>query len=85
MAPKSESVKVVKDWLAEHGITPEVASPSGDMLRVQIPVHQANTLLNANYTQYVHTETNTNVLATLEYSVPPEVEEHLSFIYPTDQ
>ncbi|KAI0696979.1 subtilisin-like protein [Cerioporus squamosus] len=84
-APKPESVQAVTAWLAEHNITPEVASPSGDMLRVHIPVHQANTLLKANYTQYVHMETNANIIATLSYSVPPDVEEHLSFIYPTDQ
>ncbi len=55
------------------------------MLRAHIPVHQANVLLNANYTQYLHKDSNTSILATLSYSVPPDVKEHLSFIYPTDQ
>ncbi len=55
------------------------------MLRVHIPVQKANALLNANYTQYLHKNSNTSILATLSYSVPPDVKEHVSFIYPTDQ
>lgn len=61
------------------------ASPSGDLLRADIPVELANTLLSADYTQFLHTASDTQAIRTLSYTIPPTVQEHLSFIYPTSQ
>ncbi|KAI0696966.1 family S53 protease-like protein [Cerioporus squamosus] len=83
-APTAETVTAVKNWLAKHNLT-AVAGKSGNSLRVNVPVHQANTLLTANYTKYEHKATGTKVLRTLSYSLPAELEQHLSFVYPTIQ
>ena len=52
VAPTPDSVKAVTDWLTQHDIHAEAVSPSGDMLRIDIPVSKANTLLVANFTDF---------------------------------
>ncbi|KAI0356085.1 subtilisin-like protein [Trametes cingulata] len=84
-APQPEAVQTVTNWLTKNGITPETYSSSGDMLRIQIPADQANTLFNANFSTYIHEKTNTTMVRTLTYSLPADVSEHVSFVYPTTQ
>ncbi len=84
-APAPESVKTVLGWLQDHGLTPDAVSPSGNMLTVRMSLEKANSVLNANYSAYVHTATNTTIWRTLSYSVPAHIDEHLSFMYPTTQ
>ena len=85
MAPQPESVQAVTSWLNKNGISPEVYSSAGDLLRFQLPVDQANKLLNANFTGYVHEKTNTTMVRTLAYSLPADVSEHVAFVYPANQ
>ncbi|KAI0327206.1 subtilisin-like protein [Cubamyces sp. BRFM 1775] len=85
VAPQPESVQAVTNWLSKNGISPEVYSSAGDLLRIQVPMNQANTLFNANFTGYVHDKTNTTMIRTLSYSLPADVNEHLAFVYPMDQ
>ncbi|KAI0740355.1 family S53 protease-like protein [Earliella scabrosa] len=85
VAPKPESVATVTDWLSGYDLVPQVASPAGDILRVDLPITVANELLGANFTEYVHKDTNSTVIRTLDYTVPNNVLEHLRFIYPTNQ
>ncbi|KAL1949190.1 hypothetical protein VTO73DRAFT_10996 [Trametes versicolor] len=85
VAPTPEGMQAVTNWLNENNVTSTGQSPSGDMLQIQVPFDKANELLNANFTAYVHEPTNTTVWRTLSYSVPPDVAQHLSFIYPTTQ
>ncbi|KAI0752884.1 peptidase S8/S53 domain-containing protein [Daedaleopsis nitida] len=85
VAPKPESVKVITDWLSKNNIKANVISPSGDMLRVNIPVKTANALLAANYTEFMDKRTDKTIVRTLSYSLPADVEEHVNFVYPTTQ
>ncbi|RDX41878.1 family S53 protease [Lentinus brumalis] len=85
VAPKPDSVKAVTDWLTQHSVHPEVVSSSGDMLRIEIPVSKANSLLGANYTEFEDKTSGTTLVRTLSISVPDDVEPHLKFIYPTTQ
>lgn len=55
------------------------------MLAFTIPVQQANELLNANFTSYIHESTNTAMIRTLSYALPAALEEHVSYVYPTTQ
>ena len=80
-----DSVKAVTDWLKKNGVSPDSASPSGDMLNINIPVEKANALLNANFASYVHDDTNATMIRTLAYSLPASVQDHVSFVYPTTQ
>ncbi|KAI0693677.1 Pro-kumamolisin, activation domain-containing protein [Cerioporus squamosus] len=85
VAPKPDSVKAVTDWLAQHSVHPEVVSPSGDMLRIDITVSKANALLGANFTEFKDKNSGTTLVRTLSITVPDDVESHLQFIYPTIQ
>ena len=78
-------MKVITDWLSKNNLKPRVVSPSGDMLRVSVPVGTANALLSANYTEFRDRVTDQRIVRTLSYSLPADVEEHLQFIYPTTQ
>ncbi len=85
VAPKPDSTKAVLAWLKKANIAPDRTSPAGDMLRVSVPVKQANALFDANYTAFLSHDTSTTLVRTLSYSVPADVDKHLSFIYPTNQ
>ncbi|KAI0822997.1 subtilisin-like protein [Trametes gibbosa] len=84
-APQPEAVQTVTKWLKNNNITAQTYSSSGDMLAIQIPQAQANTLFNANFTSYTHGKTNTTMVRTLAYSLPADVSEHVTFVYPTTQ
>lgn len=85
VAPKPESVKAVTTWLAQHNINAEVVSPSGDMLRIDIPVSKANELLAANFTEFKDKDTGATLTRTLSVSIPDDVEQHLQYLFPTTQ
>ena len=82
-APAPETVKAVNAWLAQHNITSQAVSPSGDMLRIAVDVDTANTLLNANYTSSIDPVTKSTVFTTNYYSIPAEMQPHIAFVYPT--
>ncbi|KAI0763097.1 peptidase S8/S53 domain-containing protein [Trametes elegans] len=85
VAPSPDRVRAVTDWLQQNGVTPDVSTSYSNIFGVDIPLEKANALLNATFTPYLHVATNTTVWRTLSYSVPPPVDEHLSFVYPTTQ
>ena len=73
------------EWLNSNGVTPAAASASGDMLSVRVPVRQANALLGASFSMFIHEDTNTTMMRTLSYSLPDTLHDHISFVYPTTQ
>ena len=75
----------MKDWLMEHHVAIKTTSPAGDMLWIELLVDAANQLLNANFSEFVHTRTNMSVIRTPTYSIPDDVAKHVVFIYPTTQ
>ncbi|KAI0738970.1 peptidase S8/S53 domain-containing protein [Daedaleopsis nitida] len=85
IAPSSDSLQAVTDWLRSSGIQWTASSPTNDMITVKIPLHQANLLLMADYHIYRHETTNTTMLRTLSYSLPAHLNEHVSFVYPSTQ
>ncbi|RDX41880.1 family S53 protease [Lentinus brumalis] len=85
VAPKAESVQAVTDWLSKHNIKSKVVSPSGDMLRINVPVSTANALLSANFTEFADKQTDTTLVRTLSFTIPEDVEQHVKFVFPTTQ
>ncbi|TBU39062.1 Pro-kumamolisin, activation domain-containing protein [Dichomitus squalens] len=82
-APAPETVQAVNAWLAQHNVTSQTISPSGDMLRIVVHVDTANSLINANYTLSLDPGTNSTVYTTSSYSIPAELQPHIAFVYPT--
>ena len=85
VAPRPESVQLVTEWLTSSGVNATTSSASGDMIAIRVPVERANALLGANFTTYIHEDTNTTVIRTLSYSLPAHLHEHIDFVYPTNQ
>lgn len=83
MAPSPESVLLVQQWLTANDITAQTISPAGDWLQFSIPVSQANTLLQADFTVFNHAETGTQLTRTLAYSIPATLQGHVDLIDPT--
>ncbi len=73
------------NWLNKNGITATNSSLAGDELTIHVPVEKANTLLAANFTTFIHEKTNTAMVRTLAYSLPANLADHVSFVYPTTQ
>ena len=82
LAPEQKSIDLVNAWLAEHNLTATPTSPASDWLSLDLTVKQANILLNANLTHFVHTQSGATVIRSLSYSSPVELEGHLEFVHP---
>ncbi|TFY73160.1 hypothetical protein EWM64_g10852, partial [Hericium alpestre] len=81
--PSSETVSAVDDWLASHGLTATPLSPAGDWLAVNVTVDQANSILDAQYTNFTHVDTGRQAIRTLSYSLPASLDGHVTFVHPT--
>ncbi|KJA22321.1 hypothetical protein HYPSUDRAFT_139376 [Hypholoma sublateritium FD-334 SS-4] len=82
-APAPETTSLVQEWLASNGITSKTISVTGDWIQFSIPVSQANTLLEAQFTVFNHPETGKQFTRTLTYSIPASLQGHIDLIHPT--
>ncbi|KAI0327739.1 subtilisin-like protein [Cubamyces sp. BRFM 1775] len=83
VAPKPASLGKVNTWLREHNISGTAASPAGDWISFQLPVSQANELFSANFSTFKDTHAGIDVVRTLAYALPAELQGHVDFIHPT--
>ncbi|RPD61265.1 subtilisin-like protein [Lentinus tigrinus ALCF2SS1-6] len=84
-APQPESIQTVTQWLDANGLAYTPATHSGDMLQFNIRLEQANRILDADFTTYIHEPTNTTTIRTLSYALPEYLHEHITLIHPTTQ
>lgn len=70
-------------WLAEHDIEAAQASPAGDWLSFSVPVSKANEMFDADFTVFSHATTGSDVVRTLSYSIPADLQGHLELVHPT--
>ena len=83
VAPKSESVSAVNDWLSANGVKATTSSPAGDWLRMSVPVSKANDLLGAQFSVFTNQDTGKQSIQTLSYSIPASLQGHIELIHPT--
>ena len=86
VTPHPDTLELVSSWLTHHGVPPSSASTThgGNWLTLTaVPLDQANTLLNASYQLYRHTETDETVLRTIGYALPAALLEHVQTVAPT--
>ncbi|KAI0646155.1 subtilisin-like protein [Trametes meyenii] len=83
VAPSDETVQAVDAWLGEHGLTAKRLSPAGDWLSLEVSVSQASSLLDTNFSVFRHTETRTESVRTLAYSLPQSLRGHIDLVHPT--
>jgi tripeptidyl-peptidase I len=74
----------VSSWLAENGITDfEVGGAYDDWIWFKSNASDANTLLEANYRKFVHSNSGKELVRTLEYSLPVDLFDHIRVVHPT--
>ena len=76
---------MVKAWLAGAGISDDRIrqSQSLNWLHFDASVDEAESLLNAKYHVWEHTQTGQPHVACDEYSIPAKLQKHVDFVYPT--
>jgi tripeptidyl-peptidase-1 len=84
LAPSPESLSHVYAWLEDHGVDRVAArlSAAQDLVRIAVPVHQAERLLDTTFHVFEH-EDGSRVVATDRYSLPAFVHEHVDLVQPT--
>ncbi|KAI0705250.1 peptidase S8/S53 domain-containing protein [Cytidiella melzeri] len=85
VAPHSDSVELVNEWLEAHGVAASSAQRTngGSWLRLPVTVEQASRMLNATYEIYHHDGTSESIVRTLSYSLPADLHAHVRVITPT--
>lgn len=83
--PADESLALVHEWLAENGIDAGHLSYSAskDWIKVSLPVHRIESLLDTKYSVYRHEDGSETVRAP-EWSLPLHLHEHIDTIQPTN-
>ncbi|EKM56142.1 uncharacterized protein PHACADRAFT_145272 [Phanerochaete carnosa HHB-10118-sp] len=83
VAPSTESITAVNAWLQQAGVNATTMTPAGDWLSISVPVSKANSLFDADFAVYTHSETGQQAVRTMEYSVPHALQGHVDFVHPT--
>ncbi|KAJ7639280.1 tripeptidyl peptidase A [Roridomyces roridus] len=84
VAPHPETLSMVDEWLASHGIHESdlARSPAKDWVSVTLPIHRAEELLGTEYYVWQHTDGDT-LVRTTRYSLPQYLHSHIELIQPT--
>ncbi|KAH9060350.1 subtilisin-like protein [Lactarius deliciosus] len=86
IAPHPETLELVNSWLAYQGIPSSSISIThgGDTLTLKdVPITQANALLNATYQLYRHVEHGGTIVRTVGYALPVGLHRHVVTVAPT--
>ncbi|KAK7470306.1 hypothetical protein VKT23_001737 [Stygiomarasmius scandens] len=85
VAPHDESLALVDEWLASHGIREEdfTRSPARDWVTIKVPVRLAEKMLDTTYHIWIHESSGDSVVRTTSYSLPEHLHEHVDVIQPT--
>lgn len=85
MAPHPETLDIVSEWLALHGLDEEdvIRSSARDWVTIRVPVGLAEEMLDTTYHVYKHAETGESIVRTTSYSLPDILHHHVDLIQPT--
>ncbi len=80
LRPSTESTAAVLNWLHGAGISNNKIDDEGDWINFRTTVGQVNKMLNTTLAVYAYG--NTRKIRALKYSVPEEIEPHITMIAP---
>ena len=69
--------------MKENGLTTTRTSAARDWISFAVPVSKANELLDADFTVFSHASTGKEVVRTLSYSIPTDLQGHIDLVHPT--
>ncbi|KAK7470304.1 hypothetical protein VKT23_001735 [Stygiomarasmius scandens] len=82
-APHDESLSLVNEWLASHGIQEDFTrSPARDWVIVDVPLSLAETMLDTTYHVWKHDDGD-YLVRTISYSLPEHLHGHVDLVQPT--
>jgi tripeptidyl-peptidase-1 len=81
LKPRKETSDAVISWLQDSNITS--IKDDSDWIMFSTNVKTANKLLETQFQWYLDEASNTEVLRTMEYSIPKTLESHINFVQPT--
>ncbi|KAF7432698.1 hypothetical protein PC9H_004640 [Pleurotus ostreatus] len=83
-APHSDSIRLVDEWLAGHGLKDSdiARSSSKDSLSFTVPVKLAEQMLDTEYNVWRHDD-DEYILRTTRYSLPAKLHAHIELVQPT--
>jgi len=81
--PSDEAQEKVNKWLQSMGVTTITQNTAGDVLTLQLSIHDAEKLLDTKYAVYRNIHDGTKLLRTTEYALPRALHEHIDSIHPT--
>jgi tripeptidyl-peptidase-1 len=83
--PSDDSLTLVHEWLADHGIAAGDLSYSNskDWIKLSLPVHRIETLLDTKYNVYRH-EDGSEIVRAPEWSLPLHLHQHIDTIQPSN-
>lgn len=82
IAPSTEAIDMVREWLLEHKISEAALSSTGDSFHVVLPVEKVEELLATTYSVFRHDDGSTLIRAP-GWSLPKYLHEHIDVIQPT--
>jgi tripeptidyl-peptidase-1 len=82
MQPDAASVKAVTSWLSSNGIRAKVSKGHGDWVHFSTTVGKANTLFNADFSDYHHPASGKKAVRSMAYSLPAHMMAHVAVVHP---
>jgi len=81
ISPHPDTVNAVLNWLASEGVKDLRISKNQDFIHFSATVQQAESLLHARFSTFVHLFSGRQIVRTLgPYSVPKAISHHFDFI-----
>jgi tripeptidyl-peptidase-1 len=81
LKPTDETSSIAISWLQDNNITS--IEDDSDYILFRTNVETANKLLDTEFGWYHNADGNHEVLRTLAYSIPEEIQDHINFVQPT--
>lgn len=83
MEPTSATVAAVKAWANANGLAMTIISPFGDWISITTSVSLANKLFDAEFRQFTHADSQEQLIRSLSFSLPSELNGHVVTAHPT--
>ncbi|CAE6410663.1 unnamed protein product [Rhizoctonia solani] len=82
VAPRSETIESVEQWLRSHGVQVSGRSSAGDWIHATVPVSRAEKMLGNKYNVYRHTS-GAHIVRSESYALPRSLDSHIDAVQPT--
>ncbi len=83
LSPARHVSSNIRSWLVAAGVSESNIQVDKDWINFVAPIDLAENMLNTRFYYFRHPATNTKRLRTLEYSLPPDLHEHIQMVHPT--